>query len=77
MSVSVNTVDCQVNVNDSLNHCLPLQPTAASEIYLFTSLFVVQISGFGVSELSNMHTKFSFHLIATHQRPNFGSQSMF
>lgn len=24
-----------------------------------------------------MHTKFSFHLIAAHQRPNFESQSMF
>ena len=40
----------------------------AIKIHLLTSLFVVQISEFCVSELSNMHTKFSFHLIATHQR---------
>lgn len=69
-------VDCQVNMNDSLNHSFILQATVppknsqflAIKIYLLPGLIVVQISDFCVSELSNMHIKFSFHLIATHQR---------
>lgn len=69
MSVCLYVVECQLNVNDAVNHnCLFLGLNAC--IYK-----PVCCADFGAAELSNTHTKFSFHLIAAHQIPNFGSQS--